>query len=233
MQSVVAKFDQLHDHSSLHQEDCIALIIGIVKEFRQTNIVIDALDELEDGDLQSDLLAALKQVFDGSESALVKIFISSRDHVGIATIMDLTWNTRKEIVIDEKNHEDIERFITTRVQVLDNPPSRPIPDSVKRDVELVLKERANGMYDLRLIRPIKENSSLTTIRFYPDTFVDKLNSAPSTIQELYSEILATISKHQGSEDSDTIQRILTFLIYGLDKKIPTQFNGYSLFSSMD
>ncbi|CAG8107710.1 unnamed protein product [Penicillium salamii] len=211
MQSVVAKFDQLHDHSSLHQEDCIALIIGIVKEFRKTNIVIDALDELEDGEIQADLLAALKQVVDRSESALVKIFISSRDHVGITTIMDMTWNTRKEIIIGENNHEDIERFIATRVQLLDNPPSRSIPDSVKRDVELVLKERANGMFlwvtlSLDYLRKLKVKN--------PDTFVDKLNSAPLNIQELYSEILSTMSKHQGSEESDMIQRILTFLVYG-------------------
>ncbi|KAL3472714.1 hypothetical protein BJX99DRAFT_262032 [Aspergillus californicus] len=216
MQPVVAKYDQLHNSSSLHQEDCIALITSIVKEHRQTNLVIDAIDELKNDDVRTELLESLKQVVDSSDSAVVKIFISSRDQVNIATIMDETWNSRREIVVGERNHQDIGRFITDRVQILEKSLSRPIPDQVRRDMESLLRERANGMFlwvhlSLEYLRKIKAKN--------PDTFVAKLQSAPPDTQRLYSDILSTMIKDQDSEGSNIIQRVLTFLIYALNEEI--------------
>lgn len=48
LQPVVARYDELQN-------------IGIISEYRQINIIIDAIDELEDDDVREDLLKSFKK----------------------------------------------------------------------------------------------------------------------------------------------------------------------------
>lgn len=139
LQPVVAKYEELRDVSSLCKEDCISLLTGIISEYRQTNIIIDALDELEDDDVREDLLKSLRETTKGSQGTVIKIFISSRDHVSIGNLIDEIWVSRNEILIGKRNYHDIERFITTRVQELEKRLSDPIPEDTKGDMESLLK----------------------------------------------------------------------------------------------
>ncbi|KAI9644370.1 hypothetical protein NHQ30_007727 [Ciborinia camelliae] len=145
LQPVVTKYDELRDVSSLGKEDCIGLLTDIISKYRQTSIIIDGLDELADDDVRRDVLNSLKRIMDGLQGAVVKIFISSRDHVNIGDLLDKIWTSRKEIMIGRNNYEDITKFIKTRVQELENMLSTPIPEDIKRDMESTLKERSNGM----------------------------------------------------------------------------------------
>lgn len=61
LQPVVARYDELRNISHLGKDDCIGLLIGIISEYRQINIIIDAIDELEDDDVREDLLKSFKK----------------------------------------------------------------------------------------------------------------------------------------------------------------------------
>lgn len=60
LQPVVARYDELQNISHLGN-DCIGLLTGIISEYRHINIIIDAIDELEDDDVREDLLKSFKK----------------------------------------------------------------------------------------------------------------------------------------------------------------------------
>ncbi|RAH65554.1 uncharacterized protein BO66DRAFT_442961 [Aspergillus aculeatinus CBS 121060] len=180
VKGVVDRYNDLQTASSSpDREDCISLLVGIVKQSRQTNIIIDGIDELGVDDDRNELLQTSKKVADESSPTGVKIFISSRDHVNISTLMDEIWQVRWELLIDQQNQQDIDRFITSRVRTLEKSLflSSPIPEDVKNEVESTLKQRASGMFlwvhlSLEYLRRIKAKE--------PDTFVAKLQAVPPT-----------------------------------------------------
>ncbi|PLB53280.1 hypothetical protein P170DRAFT_507961 [Aspergillus steynii IBT 23096] len=199
LQPVVARYDELRDISSLGKEDCISLLTGIISEYRQTNIIIDAFDELEDDD-----------------GAVVKIFISSRDHVNIGNLMDRSWACRKEILVGESNYYDIERFITMRLQDLEKALPDPIPENIKNDMECLLKEQSNGMFlwvhlSLKYLSQIKLKN--------PATFVDDLKSVPSGLGEAYTKLYRSLLQDQSHDKISKIHLVLSLLMCGCRDEI--------------
>ncbi|KAF7923808.1 uncharacterized protein EAE98_007626 [Botrytis deweyae] len=216
LQPVVAKYDMLRDISSLHKEDCITLLTDIISEFRQTNIIIDGFDELEDDDVRSDLLVSLKQILDGLQGAVAKIFISSRDHVNIHDLLHKTFPHRAEIVVARNNYEDIKKFITSRVQDVEDTLSKPIPEDIKRDMESILEERSDGMFlwvhlSLKYIMGMKAKN--------PATFVEDLKTVPSDLKEAYEKLYNSLLQGQNRERIGIIQKIFCFLLYGYHDEI--------------
>lgn len=95
----------------LDTDECRDLIIQLLPNYRQSNIVIDALDEC-DKQTRSKLLSVLATIME-STSSLVKIFISSRDDDDIV----LKLNRRPTIRISSKdNSGDIERFVQSEIE---------------------------------------------------------------------------------------------------------------------
>ncbi|KAF5875452.1 putative ankyrin repeat protein [Botrytis fragariae] len=217
LQPVVAKYDKLRDISSLHKEDCITLLTDIISEFRQTNIIIDGFDELEDDDVRSDLLVSLKQIIDGLQGAVAKVFISSRDHVNIQDLLHKTFPYRAEIIVARKNYEDIKKFITSRVQDVENTLSnKRIPEDIKRDMESILEERSDGMFlwvhlSLKYIMGMKAKN--------PATFVEDLKTVPSGLEEAYGKLYNSLLQGQNHERVLIIQKAFCFLLYACHDEI--------------
>ncbi|PYI33822.1 hypothetical protein BP00DRAFT_468675 [Aspergillus indologenus CBS 114.80] len=216
LQQVVAKYDETHDHSSLSKEDCVDLLRGIISEFRQTNIIIDGFDELEDDDVRSELLEALKEVSNGSQGSVVKILISSRDHVQIGDLLKEGWVSWKEILVGDKNHQDIERFIDRRLLDLQKRLHEPIPEYIKHELEALLKERSNGMFlwvHLSLKYLVNTNAK------DPATFLEELKSVPSQLEQAYTTLYETSLQGQSQGRTFTIRLILSLLMYGCQDEI--------------
>ncbi|TGO78695.1 hypothetical protein BELL_0057g00090 [Botrytis elliptica] len=216
LQPVVAKYDMLRDISSLHKKDCITLLTDIISEFRQTNIIIDGFDELEDDDVRMDLIVSFKQIIDGLQGAVAKIFISSRDHVNIHDLLHKTFPHRAEIIVARNNYEDIKKFITSRVQDVEDTLSKPIPEDIKRDMESILEERSDGMFlwvhlSLKYLIRIKAKN--------PATFVEDLKTVPSDLKEAYEKLYNSLLQGQNRERIGIIQKIFCFLLYGYHDEI--------------
>lgn len=95
----------------LDTDECRDLIIQLLPNYRQSNIVIDALDEC-DKQTRSKLLSVLATIMESTPN-LVKIFISSRDDDDIV----LKLNRRPTIRISSKdNSGDIERFVQSEIE---------------------------------------------------------------------------------------------------------------------
>ncbi|THV48288.1 hypothetical protein BGAL_0257g00050 [Botrytis galanthina] len=217
LQPVVAKYDMLRNISSLHKEDCIMLLTDIISEFRQTNIIIDGFDELEDDDVRMDLLVSLKQIIDGLQGAVAKIFISSRDHVNIQDLLHKKFRPHTEIIVGRNNYEDIKKFIKSRVQDVENKLSNQrIPEDIKRDMESILEERSDGMFlwvhlSLKYLTRIKAKN--------PATFVEDLKTVPSDLKEAYKKLYNSLLQGQDLERIGIIQKVFCFLLYGCHDKI--------------
>ncbi|KAF7952751.1 hypothetical protein EAE96_005979 [Botrytis aclada] len=217
LQPVVTKYDMLRDISSLHKEDCITLLTDIVSKFRQTIIIIDGFDELEDDDVRTDLLVSLRQISDGLQGAVAKIFISSRDHVNIHDLFHKTFPCRAEIIVAKNNYEDITKFITNRVHdVEDTLSNKRIPEDIKRDMESILEERSDGMFlwvhlSLKYIMGMKAKN--------PATFVEDLKTVPSGLEEAYGKLYNSLLQGQNHERVLIIQKAFRFLLYACHDEI--------------
>ncbi|TGO07331.1 hypothetical protein BTUL_0291g00050 [Botrytis tulipae] len=217
LQPVVAKYDMLRNISSLHKEDCITLLTNIISEFRQTNIIIDGFDELEDDEVRMDLLVSLKQIIDGLQGAVAKIFISSRDHVNIQDLLHKKFRSHTEIIVARNNYDDIKKFIKSRVQDVENTLSnKRIPEDIKRDMESILEERSDGMFlwvhlSLKYLTRIKAKN--------PATFVEDLKTVPSDLKEAYEKLYNSLLQGQNDERIGIIQKVFCFLLYGYHDEI--------------
>ncbi|KAF7881420.1 hypothetical protein EAF00_011789 [Botryotinia globosa] len=217
LQPVVAKYDMLRNISSLQKEDCITLLTNINSEFRQTTIIIDGFDELEDDEVRMDLLASLKQIIDGLQGAVAKIFILSRDHVNIQDLLHKKFRSHTEIIVARNNYEDIKKFIKSRVQDVENTLSnKRIPEDIKRDMESILEERSDGMSEppesFLLVQVL-----LTTKN--PATFVEDLKTVPSNLKEAYEKLYNSLLQGQNDERIGIIQKVFCFLLYGCHDEI--------------
>lgn len=128
----------------LDADECRDLIIQLLPNYRQSNIVIDALDEC-DKQTRSKLLSVLATIME-SMPDLVKIFISSRDDDDIV----LKLNRRPTIRISSKdNSGDIERFVQSEIEKRIS--SREllhgkVSESLKGHVIKTLINGADGMF---------------------------------------------------------------------------------------
>lgn len=95
---------------SLRFQESLDLIILLTGTYRQTTIVIDALDE-SDAVIRSRFLSSLGTIIRSSTS-LVKIFVSSRDDDDIVLRLEQVPN----VYIEAKdNIGDIERFVHVKI----------------------------------------------------------------------------------------------------------------------
>lgn len=91
-------------------EESVDLIIRMTEARPVTYIVLDALDEC-DQETRGELLLALQKIVDRA-SALVKVFVSSRDDADIVAHFSIRPHIRVEIA---KTQDDIQLFIEKRV----------------------------------------------------------------------------------------------------------------------
>jgi hypothetical protein len=149
-EEIVAEYEERKKEGfsagALRFQECQTILLSLLGKNSQTTIVIDALDET-DPHKRGDLLEALKVIM-GSAASLVKVFISSRNDIDIALVLEGLPN----IWIDSTDNQgDIERFI--RREITGSIERKKIlHGAVKGELqELIistLQAKANGMYVL-------------------------------------------------------------------------------------
>lgn len=116
LKPIVDKYEQAKKAGDISEpldlDECRDLITKILPSYRQTNIIIDALDECHRG-TRSRLISALTAIMESSPGmSLVKIFISSREDDDIVLKLSKLPNIR---IDSADNSEDIGEFIRSEV----------------------------------------------------------------------------------------------------------------------
>jgi len=99
------------DPSELSLEDCVDLILALLKDNPAT-IIIDALDECDPA-LRCELLNALDKIIQDSPS-IIKVLVSSRDDHDIVNRLD---NSPNLYICAKDNSKDIENFVRCQVDL--------------------------------------------------------------------------------------------------------------------
>lgn len=114
--SIIEKYERKGQgflSSGLRLEESRDLILELVKQYRMTTIVIDALDEI-DSEKRHALLEALEDILQEAVG-LVKVFVSSRDDQDIVCTLEEYPSLG---LASDKNQRDIEQFVRTETERL-------------------------------------------------------------------------------------------------------------------
>ena len=108
--SVMSEYSKMQStgmvSGGLDFQECLDLIVALLKDYRRTTIVIDAVDECNKRE-KGPLLDSLKRIVHSSTTS-VRVFISSRDDRHIEALLP----NLPKITIEEKSTEkDMERFV--------------------------------------------------------------------------------------------------------------------------
>lgn len=123
--------------SHLGLEACKTQLMESVKEYSQTFIIIDALDEC-DQQSRWQFIDVIRELVSESDRPL-KVFIASRPDNDIS----MQFSGMKLEISGVKNQVDIEKFVNAE---LDKPRRwEPISPSLKREIVKVLCEGSHGM----------------------------------------------------------------------------------------
>lgn len=117
LKPIVDKYERAKKAGDLSEpldlDECRDLIIQMLPSYPQTNIIIDALDECDQG-TRSQLISALTAIMESAPGTnLVKIFISSRDNDDIVLKLSKLPNIR---IDSSDNCQDIGAFIRSEVK---------------------------------------------------------------------------------------------------------------------
>lgn len=124
----------------------------IIKHSRQVTVVIDALDELPDDDVQSTLLKSLAYIANSCQKSesILKIFVSSRDNPVMERLVQKFWpvSIRCDVAVLQQNQEDIKKFIEEKVDefaVKKTFLGGLLPSNVRRDLKKRLEKKSGAM----------------------------------------------------------------------------------------
>jgi len=126
--------------SKLTLKESRELLIKITDIYSQTNIFLDALDEVKQ-DIRINLIEALRLVIETSKN-LVKIFATSRNDPDILK----EFSTFPRIDVQPEDHaRDIDRFIKSTIQHNKQLLLGAASDELQREICDVLRSRSKGM----------------------------------------------------------------------------------------
>ncbi|KAL4875480.1 hypothetical protein BJY04DRAFT_224039 [Aspergillus karnatakaensis] len=218
-QPVVAKYEEEHNSSSLRQGVCVSLLKSIILASRQISIVIDALDELGDIGLQTNLMEELKGLVESCEGTIVKIFITSRNEAGLAVLMDKYWQVRRNILIGEHNREDVARFIDMKVRQFFEETAfeeTVLQGRYRKLLTTHLRDKSDGMFRW-VDQSIAYLRQLKVIDL--DNLVPTLDSVPPGLMEMYATAFQSMKSTQNPKGPDVLRRILTWIMYAQSDQV--------------
>lgn len=209
----------VHRHATPPDQALIDCLRQLVREFDDTYIILDALDESPRDRYRGDMLQTLVDLRAWKAPGL-HLLVTSREEPDIRDVFVDEFGALQDEMISMKNDS------------VDNDIASFISGSLKTDYRLrkwekyhdqikeALTERANGVYVLSLYLLFKGTTNLTRFRWVECQFkaLDScvrskrrldmlLASLPQSLDETYERMLLNISK----ESIEDARRILTFL----------------------
>ncbi|KAI9641514.1 hypothetical protein NHQ30_010325 [Ciborinia camelliae] len=181
-------------------DDLLACLDQMLKEFKESFIIIDALDECNRED--QDVLKAVQRI--AVRQRTLRTLVTSRKEPKIEKMMEKFKLGKKFISLEGIGVDnDIRKYIRYKIQN-DSDFERWHEDvDFQMQVEEKLVEKANGMF--RWVE-----CQLVTLREFYETdqngedLRELLNSLPKTLDETYKRILQSVSKN-------SLQKTLTLL----------------------
>ncbi|KAH7072565.1 hypothetical protein FB567DRAFT_205894 [Paraphoma chrysanthemicola] len=162
-------------------DDAVETLMELCNLYPAVVLIIDALDEV-DPIHRLELVDGLLRIMENS-SALVKIFISSRENMDIFERLESKPNLR---IGAQDNAEDIAKFVHRQLKVA-NLLQGKLPPALKERIPETLIAGAQGMFrwvDLQI-------QSLRSLKVAAD-IDERLGRLPSTLEESYVEIFEQI-----------------------------------------
>lgn len=129
-----------HSTGPLDLFESRSLIINLSKEFLQTTIIIDALDECNPA-TRIELLRALKGIAISGNS--VKIFVTGRNE---GDIRDMLFKIPNHYIDAKDNSEDIRMYIKAEIKrFCTEKPSLKVDTALESEIVFALENGAKGM----------------------------------------------------------------------------------------
>lgn len=151
-QLVYATYEKNRNSSSLQLEDCITLMSHIIKHSRQVTVVIDALDELQDDDVQSTLLRSLAYIANSCQKSesILKVFVSSRDNPVLERLVEKFWpvSIRCDVAVLQQNQQKHQKIHEEKVDEFAAKKTflgGLLPSNIRRDLKKKLEKKPGGM----------------------------------------------------------------------------------------
>ena len=102
------------ENISLTIEECSDLLVNLVKNYHQTTVIVDALDECDDAYVLLSHLKSLLECTRGAENS-IRLFLSSRNHIEVSYYFsgceELKLENSKNLTL-----EDMKVYIETQVK---------------------------------------------------------------------------------------------------------------------
>ncbi|KAI8953944.1 hypothetical protein F4801DRAFT_587878 [Xylaria longipes] len=159
----------------LTTDESVNVLLQLFDEYPAVTLVLDALDEVNEGSRQ-ELLDALNNLIQQSTS-VVRIFISSRSNYDIALSLDGAPNI---YIGADDNAEDISTFIDKKLTEAKLLHGRLDP-KLRTDIVNTLEDGAKGIW-IQSLRPLKLPADVRT----------RLGKLPATLEASYWEIFQQI-----------------------------------------
>lgn len=139
------RYEERKSKGTLRIEELQHYLKAVFKEYSQTTIFIDAIDEVAAHERHK-LLDVLR-AFITEKSINVKIWISSRRKENIRRVFDIA----DEIIIDGQNKLEIRQYIKREVtkRIKDRRLlNEKVNDKLEADIINMLTEKSDGMYEI-------------------------------------------------------------------------------------
>ncbi|KAE8134486.1 hypothetical protein BDV38DRAFT_285774 [Aspergillus pseudotamarii] len=174
--------------TDLSLEESEALLAQLISTYPKTILVLDALDESEEGSRQG-LISYFSQLVEQIQS--LKIFITSRRDGDIASQLQ----TKANVGIDATaNQDDIEKFVSQKIDEDTKNRATPISAELKYDIVRILQDKSQGMFqwvDLQATELLSLGLE--------DDIRERLGCLPADLQCAYNEIYQRILESKGSK----------------------------------
>ncbi|KNG86811.1 hypothetical protein ANOM_004652 [Aspergillus nomiae NRRL 13137] len=172
----------------LSLEESEALLTQLISTYPKTILVLDALDESEEGSRQG-LINYLCRLVDQIQN--LKIFISSRRDEVIASRLE----TNANVGIDATdNQDDIAKFVSQKIDEDEKKRANPISSELKHDIVRILLDKSQGMFQWAALQV----TELLSLDLESD-IRERLGCLPADLQYAYNEIYQRILGSTGSK----------------------------------
>ncbi|KIJ50435.1 hypothetical protein M422DRAFT_245706 [Sphaerobolus stellatus SS14] len=180
----------------LSQADLQGILVAQLHHFAGTFIVLDAFDEILDGTIRNDLLAAFDHMVSHCHA---HVMITSRHHV-----MDFKKGTKLEITAMQ---DDLEVYIKAEIYRMKN--IHNLISRVPNIEETIIKEvykKSSSIFLLAKLHMVTLDTKARRGR--PSDILTALNNLHNSFENTYEDILKRID----SEDKDIFHLILSWIV---------------------
>ncbi|RFU29639.1 hypothetical protein B7463_g6719, partial [Scytalidium lignicola] len=174
--------------AELSFEESLNLLEEFVQIYSQATLILDALDEVNEGQRQK-----LIHVFSDlvKKTTRLKVFISSRRNDDIKSLLEMKENIS---ISATDNENDITKYLREKIDYNQKERRYPISDNLKTEIVNRISSESDGMFQWAALQ-IDQVLSLSR----ESDIRKRLGQLPEGLTKAYDEIFTQIKKSDGSK----------------------------------